>query len=107
MAMDACCEEPDEMLKQVLSSGAAVWIGNITVDPRMSAKRREAFAEIRSVCALPVMSGDTVVAIVELFGKDAFPRDEVREQLVSDAFGQLAHVFDRERSASEDSFLSV
>ena len=107
VAMDACCEEPDELLKQVLSSGATVWIGNITADPRLSEKRRQAFAEIRSVCALPVMSGDAVVAIVELFGKDAFPRDEVREEIVSDAFGQLAHVFDRERSSSEDSFLSV
>ena len=107
VAIDACCEEPDEILSQVLSSGATVWIGNLTVDPRLSEKRRRALSEIRSVCAIPVMSAGTVVAVVELFGTDAFPYDGVREQLVCDAIGQLTHVFDRERGVSEDSFLSV
>ncbi len=106
-AIDACCEEPDEMLSQVLSGGVIVWIGNLTVDPRLSENRRRALGEIRSVCALPVMSAGNVMAVVELFRSDAFPHDAVREQLVCDAFGQLTHVFYRERSASEDSFLSV
>ena len=99
-AIDACCEdEDDQVLRRAVSSAAATWIANVTVDPRLSDARRDALGGIRSVCAVPIESAGRVVAVVELFAATATVPDPSRERFIVSAVGQLAHVIERERAA--------
>ena len=99
-AIDACCDDADDqVLRGAASSGAATWIANVTVDPRLSDARRGALGGIRSICAVPVASAGRVVAVVELFAATPTAPDPSRERLIVSAVGQLAHVFERERAA--------
>ncbi len=97
--IDACADDPDDVLRQTLSARRPVWIGNLGVDPRLSEARRHALASARSLCAIPLVSEDRVVAVVEWYGREAETPDQTREALMSDAIGQLAHVFVRERGS--------
>lgn len=99
-ALDACCDDADDhLLRSVVSSAESTWIANISVDPRLSDGRREALASIRSICAVPVVSGGRVVAVIELFAGTPVAPDPLRERLIRSAVGELAHVFERERAA--------
>ena len=99
-AIDACCDDADDqVLRRAVSSDAATWIANVTVDPRLSDARREALGDIRSICTVPVSSSGRVVAVVELFAATSTAPDPSRERLIAGAVGQLAHVIERERAA--------
>ena len=99
-ALDACCDDPDDhVLRRALSSAEATWIANVAVDPRLSDARRDALGDIRSICAVPVVTRDRVVAVLELFAGVPTVPDRPRERLVAAAVGELVHVFDRERAA--------
>ena len=99
-AIDACCDdENDHVLRRAVSLAAAIWVANLAVDPRLSDARREALGDIRSICAVPVVSGGQVVAVLELFSAVPAPPDAARERLIASAVGELAHVFERERAA--------
>ena len=99
-AIDACCDDADDqVLRRAVSSEAATWIANVTVDPRLSDARRDALGDIRSICAAPISSAGRVVAVVELFAATSTAPDPSRERLIVSAVGQLAHVFERERAA--------
>ena len=98
-AIDACCDDAeDHVLRRAVSSAAATWIANVTVDPRLSDRRRDALGGIRSICAVPVSSAGRVVAVVELFAAASTAPDPTRERLIVSAVGQLAHVIERERA---------
>ncbi len=97
--IDACADVPDEVIRQVCSSCLPVWVGNLGVDPRLSDARRSALGQVRSLCAIPVVSKDRVIAVAEWFVQVPVPRDENREALMFEAVGQLAAVFEREESA--------
>ena len=88
-------------MRQACSSRFPVWVGNLTVDPRLSDARRTALDHVRSLCAIPVVSKNRVVAVVEWFVQVPVPRDENREVLMFDAVGQLAAVFEREEIAKD------
>ncbi len=99
-ALDACCDDPeDHILRRAVSSAESTWIGNVTVDPRLSEARRAVLGNIRSICAVPVVSGGSVVAVLELFADAPTVPDASQERLVAGAVGELAHVFERERAA--------
>ena len=99
-ALDACCgDAEDHVLRSAVSSAEPVWIANVTVDPRLSDARRGALGVIRSICAVPVVSGGRVVAVLELFAGAPAAPDSRRLPLVAAIAGQLAHVFERERAA--------
>ena len=99
-AIDACCDDADDqVLRRAVSSAAAIWIANVTVDPRLSDARRDALGDIRSICAVPISSSGRVVAVVELFAAASTVPDPLRERLIVSAVGQLAHVIERERAA--------
>ena len=102
--IDALCQEPDDVLQQVVSSRMPVWIGNLSVDPRVSEARRLALGSVRTLCAVPVMSENQVVAVVEFLAKEAMTPDGTRERLMFDAIGQLAHAFTNERVVHLDKF---
>ena len=99
-AIDACCHDADdEVLRRAAVSRAATWIANVTVDPRLSDARRDALGDIRSICAVPIVSAGRAVAVLELFAGTSTAPDPFRERLIVSAAGQLAHVFERERAA--------
>ena len=99
-ALDACCDdEDDHVLRRAVSSGESTWIANVAVDPRLSDARRGALGGIRSICAVPVVSGGRVVAVVETFAGTPTVPDPMRERLLAGVVGELAHVFERERAA--------
>ena len=99
-ALDACCDDAaDQVLRRAVASAESTWIGNVTVDPRLSDARRLALGNIRSICAVPIAIGGRVVAVLELFAGSPAQPDEARERLIGSAVGQLAHVFERERAA--------
>ena len=96
--IDACVDVPDDVMRQVCSTQSSVWLGNLSVDPRLSDARRTALGQVRSLCAIPVVSKNRVVAVVEWFVQVPVPQDENREALMFDAVGQLAAVFEREET---------
>lgn len=96
--LDACAEEPDDTLTQAAATRRPVWIGNLDVDPRLSDARREALTTIRSLCAVPVVSDERVVAVVEWFAIEPEPPNDARAALMVEAVGELTQVFERERS---------
>lgn len=97
--IDGCAEDPDDVLRQTVSAKRPVWIGNLSVDPRLSDARRRALVPIRSLCAFPIVSEDRVVGVVEWYSCEAKTPDETREALMLDAIGQLSQVFVRERAS--------
>ena len=100
-SIDACADAPDDVIRQVWSSRSPVWLGNLSVDPRLSDARRTALDQVRSLCAIPVVSKNRVVAVVEWFAQVPVPQDENREALMFDAVGQLAAVFEREETTED------
>ncbi len=99
-ALDACCDDAnDHVLRRAVSSAESTWIANVAVDPRLSDARRSALGDLRSICAVPVVSGGRVVAVLELFAGTPAAPDPFRERLIAGAVGELAHVFERERAA--------
>ena len=99
--IDACVDAPDDVMRQVCSSQSPVWLGNLSVDPHLSDARRTALGQVRSLCAIPVVSKNRVVAVVEWFVQVPVPHDENREALMFDAVGQLAAVFEREETGED------
>tara|TARA_B110000014_G_C20102810_1_gene579290 strand:- start:19 stop:1032 length:1014 start_codon:yes stop_codon:yes gene_type:complete len=99
--IDACADIPDDVMRQACSSRFPVWVGNLTADPRLSDARRTALGHVRSLCAIPVVSKNRVVAVAEWFVRVPVPRDENREVLMFDAVGQLAAVFEREETVKD------
>ena len=99
--IDACVDVPDDVMRQVCSTQSSVWLGNLSVDPRLSDARRTALGQVRSLCASPVVSKNRVVAVVEWFVQVPVPQDENREALMFDAVGQLAAVFEREETGED------
>ena len=99
--IDACVDVPDDVMRQVCSTQSSVWLGNLSVDPRLSDARRTALSQVRSLCAIPVVSKNRVVAVVEWFVQVPVPQDENREALMFDAVGQLAAVFEREETGED------
>ena len=99
--IDACVDVPDDVMRQVCSTQSPVWLGNLSVDPRLSDARRTALGQVRSLCAIPVVSKNRVVAVVEWFVQVPVPQDENREALMFDAVGQLAAVFEREETGED------
>ena len=99
--IDACVDVPDDVMRQVCSTQSSVWLGNLSVDPRLSDARRTALGQVRSLCAIPVVSKNRVVAVVEWFVQVPVPQDENREALMFDAVGQLAAVFEREETGED------
>lgn len=99
-AIDACCGDVDDhVLHRAAASAEPTWVAAIAVDPRFSDARRLALRDLRSLCALPVIVAGQVVAVVELFSRDALPPDVMRQRLLGEAADQLARVFERERAA--------
>ena len=97
-AVDACCDEAgDDVLRSAVAAAVPLWIGSLTVDPRLSDARRAALDGVRSLCAVPVTSDGQVVAVAEFFARAPAPPDPARERLVAAAVDQLARVFERER----------
>ena len=98
--LDACCDDTDDhVLRRAVSSAESTWVANVAVDPRLSDARRAALGEIRSLHAIPVACRGTVVAVFELFAGTPTAPEPLRERLVAAAVGELAHVFERERTA--------
>ncbi len=99
-AIDACCGDiEDHVLHRATASAEATWVAAISVDPRFSDARRVALRDLRSMCAVPVRVERQVVAVVEVFARDAVPPDSERQRLLADAVDQLGRVFERERAA--------
>ena len=99
--IDICADTPDDVMRQVWSSQSPVWLGNLSVDPRLSDARRTALGQVRSLCAMPVVSKNRVVAVIEWFVRVPAPQDANREALMFDAVGQLAAVFEREETVRD------
>jgi len=102
--IDSCVARPDDVIQQVCSSRTPVWVGNLSVDPRLSDARRTALGQVRSLCAIPVLSKNRVVAVTEWFVQIPVPQNQDKEALMFDAVGQLAAVFEREETADDYQF---
>lgn len=98
-ALDACCGDAEDHVLRRAVSGESTWVANVAVDPRLSDARRAALGPLRSVHAVPVASRGQVVAVIELFAAAPAAPDPPRERIAAAAAGELAHVFERERTA--------
>jgi PAS domain S-box-containing protein len=83
------------------ASGKAVWIPNVTVDANFP---RAAFAKesgLRAAVGIPILDGDTVVAVMDFFMREARQEDERMVALISAVAAQLGTAFQRKWAQDE------
>ena len=78
---------------RVLATGAPVWIPDVLRDPDFP--RAAAASELGAGMAFPVLAGEEVVAVCELFSSRPLQPDERLLGLLSDVGAQLGRVVDR------------
>lgn len=101
LAIDGFGDDPDdEILRRALDTGKLGWVSNIIADPRLSESRRSAMVGVRGLCAVPIISGKHIVAVLEFFTFDQLILDSASEELIASICDQLSHVFEREQLLS-------
>ncbi|HEY6996615.1 MAG TPA: MASE1 domain-containing protein, partial [Candidatus Binatia bacterium] len=83
---------------RVLSSGKAMWISDVTIDPDI---RRAALAEkegLHGAFAFPIKFGQETLGVVECFSREVREIDDHFLQMVSDIGAQLGQFIHRKRA---------
>lgn len=86
---------------RVWASGEAAWIEDVQRDsnfPRAPAAKE---AGLHCAASFPIRVGGSVFGVVELFGRDARPRDDELIETLSVIGGQLGRLIERERTRRE------
>jgi len=98
LTLNARLSPGDDALQRVVATGRPVWGGEGRILTANSARGRCAWElGLRSAVALPVASGDEVVAVLEFFGSDSAPLDERLIEVLADAGRQIGRVEERIR----------
>lgn len=88
----------DNAFHRVLATGRPVWAGEGRIWTEDSPRGQCAWElGLRSAVAIPVASGDEVLAVLELFGSDPAPLDERLIEVLADAGRQIGRVAERVR----------
>ena len=67
---------------QALQSGDVVWIGNMSVDPRVTPEHRAEMTGLRGACAVPITGRSGVVGVLEFLASEQLvPKSSVTELL--------------------------
>lgn len=78
---------------RTLHTGCVSWIPNVAVDPSIDAEVLDCMTGIRGACAVPVRSGDTVVAVLEFLARDQLVPDPSMRRLLEATAETLGWVF--------------
>ncbi len=83
---------------RVWVSRGAEWIRDVTVDANFPRAALGAETGLKAGMGVPIMAGSDVVAVVELFGREARERSESLMETISTVAGQLGALIRRKRS---------
>lgn len=86
---------------RVWATGAPLWIAQVQQDSALPRSPFIVAAELRSGCAVPVMIGDSVVGVIELFSTALRPRDDAFLHTMYGLAGHLGHFIERKRFEDE------
>ncbi|MBI2920772.1 MAG: response regulator [Planctomycetes bacterium] len=86
------------LLWAVFHGREPVWCPDLAADPRFRRKEAAARAGLRGVLAVPVLTREQVVAVIEFLIADPRPQDEQLVPFVSAIAAQLGQVFLRKRT---------
>ena len=92
---------------RVLREQTAVWIENWKRAPEFRRWEAAASAGLRSAFAFPVVARGEVVAIMEVFGAEARPRDPHMMGAIQSLASQLARIVERSRAQQANASLAA
>jgi len=84
---------------RVLESGKPEWIIDVTKDPNFPRARVAEEVGLRSAFAFPVMAGNELVAVIELFDVKSEPPNQTLLELMRNIGVQVGRVIERERAS--------
>jgi diguanylate cyclase (GGDEF)-like protein len=84
-----------DLIAGVIFTGRPVWIADVGAEPGFT-RRVSGALGVRACFAIPVLIGREVVAILELFSKDALAPDPWLQNTMVQVGTQLARVYERE-----------
>ncbi len=85
---------------RVATSGAPVWLEDISSDPVFVRGDAAATCGLNTAVAFPIKVRDEVVAVVEVFSRAKMGRDDDLMEVLSHVGTQVGRVFERDRVAS-------
>lgn len=86
---------------RVAASGQATWIRDLADDDRFPRREAALSAGLRSVVAFPVVTGERVVAVIEMFSKRPSDPDAQLLEVMGTLGAQLGRVFERQQALEE------
>jgi len=89
------------IIGRVYTSGDPVWLSNVTSDPYFLRKARAAEVGLNTVLAFPIMSGDKIVAVFELYSREILKSDASLLGAMSEIGVQLGRSFERNSAQIE------
>ncbi len=84
---------------RVLESGGPVWLADITQDDNFSRATRARDFGLRGAFAIPVLAGETVVAVLEFFSREIANPDPSWLEVTAKVGTQLGRTFERQRAS--------
>lgn len=86
---------------RVWSSAKAAWIPDVTLDTNFPRAAIAKESGLKAAVGIPILDGDTVVAVIAFFLREARQEDERMVSLISAVAAQLGTVLQRKRAQDE------
>jgi len=90
----------------VAASGKPVWVGDLAREPAFARGAQALAAGLRSAFALPVMVGSEFYGVIELFGREARPRDNEIVNISIEIGSQIGQFIARKQAESHLTFFA-
>ena len=88
---------------EVLATGKAAWVRDVTHDERLPGASGAADVGVRSAFAFPVLVEKEVVAVLEFFSSDVVDTDDKLLEVMGHIGAQIGRVVERQRASDEQS----
>ena len=83
---------------RVWASKKPAWVQDVTFDRNFRRTRAAAAAGLKAAVAIPILSGDEVIAVIEFFLRERRAQDDQLVKVITAAAAQLSMVIDRKRA---------
>lgn len=92
---------------RVWASKEPVWVQNVTIDDNFPRAAIAEQSKLRAALAVPILSGDEVIAVLEFFLREPRAEDERLVKVVAAVAAQLGLVIERKRAADALNLLNI
>ena len=83
---------------RVWSSKKPAWVEDVTLDPNFPRMSVAAQVGLKAALALPILSNDEVLAVIEFFLQERRPEDEALVEMIATVAAELHLVIERKRA---------